>query len=124
MAAAPVTKLCKSCSLPSISGSFELKSSPSTCVCDLVASASKDSLVFVEPGPPAQCLGSLEPEPLGGYFSNHTTATTGPAKDCGACTTANKAPAVVPDKAPAVVPDKAPADVQPEHSPIFFCETT
>eukprot|EP01043_Picozoa_sp_COSAG02_P066308 COSAG02_NODE_10276_length_1980_cov_0.836789_2_plen_541_part_01 len=41
--AAPVAKLCKSCSLPSISGSFETKSSPTACVCDLVAAARKDS---------------------------------------------------------------------------------
>lgn len=116
IAAAPVNKLCKSCSLPSISGSFELKSSPSACVCDLVASASKDSLVFVEPGPPAQYLGSFEPEPSDGYSSDHTTTTTGPVKGCGPCTAV--------DKAPADVPYKAPEDVQPEHAPIFFCETT
>lgn len=55
---APVAKSCKSCALASsLSGSFELNSSPSGCVCDLIASASKDSLVFVEPSSPASVSG-------------------------------------------------------------------
>lgn len=99
----PVARLCKSCSLPSLSGSVERKPSPSACVCDLVESASKESLVFVEPGSPSECLGSLQPE---------LAADRVAAKHCGSAPKAH-------DKAPTAIAQHS--EQQPD---IFNFEAT